>query len=171
MVMDVPQRQTWLGQARGGDAAALGALLDSYRGYVGVLVRGVGGWRPAGQADDSDLLQDALREASRGFAGFQGATLEEFTAWLRGIVLRAAGKAQRGPPGTQKPDVGHEGAARMAESLARLPEEMQQVLLSRHVDGLGHADVARQLGRTEGAVRMLYLRALRRLREICQEPS
>jgi RNA polymerase sigma-70 factor (ECF subfamily) len=60
----------------------------------------------------------------------------------------------------------HEEAARMAEALAQLPEEMQQVLLARHVDDLPHVAIANQLGRTEGATRMLYLRALRRLREL-----
>ena len=43
---------------------------------------------------------------------------------------------------------------------------MQQVLLGRHLDGLSHAELARVLGRSESAVRMLYLRALRRLREL-----
>jgi RNA polymerase sigma-70 factor (ECF subfamily) len=54
----------------------------------------------------------------------------------------------------------------MADALSRLPEDMQQVLLGRHVDGRSHAEIAAALGRTEGAVRMLYLRALRRLREL-----
>jgi RNA polymerase sigma-70 factor, ECF subfamily len=186
------QRQTWLDQARLGMASALGALLESYRPYVKVLVRGIRDRRLSRQLDDSDLIQDAFLEAQRGFAGFQGVTLAEWTAWLRTVVLRAAGKTQRGRVGTQKRDVSreqpldqasavaagdspsaeairHEQAARMAEALGRLPEEMQQVLLARHVDGLSHADIAQQMGRTEGAVRMLYLRALRCLRATCQE--
>jgi RNA polymerase sigma-70 factor (ECF subfamily) len=60
----------------------------------------------------------------------------------------------------------HEEAALMAEALAGLPDDMQQVLLGRHVDGLSHAAIAQRLDRTEQAVRMLYVRALRRLREL-----
>ena len=56
----------------------------------------------------------------------------------------------------------------MADALARLPEDMQEVLLGRHVDGLHHAAIAHKLGRSEGAVRMLYLRGLQQLRNLLQ---
>jgi DNA-directed RNA polymerase specialized sigma24 family protein len=42
---------------------------------------------------------------------------------------------------------------------------MQQVILGRFVEDQPHAVLAERLGRSEAAVRMLYLRALRRLRE------
>jgi RNA polymerase sigma-70 factor (ECF subfamily) len=57
----------------------------------------------------------------------------------------------------------------MAEALSRLPEDMQQVLLGRHLDGASYGVLAERLGRSEGAVRVLYTRALRRLREECAE--
>jgi RNA polymerase sigma-70 factor (ECF subfamily) len=62
-----------------------------------------------------------------------------------------------------------EQAARMAAALARLPEDMQQVLLGRHMDDLPYTILAEHLGRSEAAVRVLYTRALRRLREECRE--
>lgn len=46
---------------------------------------------------------------------------------------------------------------------------MQQVLLGRHVDQASYADLAERLGCSEGAVRVLYTRAVRRLREECGE--
>jgi RNA polymerase sigma-70 factor (ECF subfamily) len=75
------------------------------------------------------------------------------------------------PPGSSPSAhaIRQEQAAQMAEALARLPEEMQQVLLLRHVDDLTHPEIAEQLGRSPAAIRMLYLRALRRLREACAE--
>jgi RNA polymerase sigma-70 factor (ECF subfamily) len=190
--LSVEQRLTWLEQARRGDRQALGALLDSYRPYARVLVRASRDDRVAARLDESDLIQDALLEAQRSFSDFRGATLAELTVWLRTLVLRTARRVRRGLVGTQKRDPGreqplaglapaapgdspsaavirHEQAARVAEALGRLPEEMQQVLLARHVDGLGHAAIAQRMGRTEGAVRMLYLRALRRLRELYRE--
>ena len=53
----------------------------------------------------------------------------------------------------------------MAEAIAELSEEMQAVLLGRHLHFRSYAELAVELGRSEGAVRVLYTRALRRLRE------
>src|SRR5207249_989818 len=114
---------------------------------------------------------DALAEAHRAFPAFQGSTVAEFTAWLRAIALRSAGRALREHLAAGKRDAGrekgladaagladagsspsqtaarHEESARLAAALARLPEEMQQVLLGRHMDGLPHAALADKLGR------------------------
>ena len=46
-----------------------------------------------------------------------------------------------------------------------LPEEGQQVLLLRFVEGLSHAQVAEVLGKSEGACRAIQHRALAALRE------
>jgi RNA polymerase sigma-70 factor (ECF subfamily) len=178
--------------ARRGDAQALGALLDSFRPYVRMIVRGLHDPRLRARLDESDFIQDALLEAHRSFASFRGTTVAELAAWLRQIAVRTAGRTVRGFAGTAKRDLDcerpggdaldglavspaespsdqaarHEEAASLAEALSRLPDDMQQVLLGRHLDGLSHAELARALGRSESAVRMLYLRALRRLREL-----
>jgi RNA polymerase sigma-70 factor (ECF subfamily) len=177
--------------ARRGDAQALGKLLDSFRPYVRMIVRGRQDPRLRARLGDSDLVQDALLEAHRSFATFRGSTVAELAAWLRQIAVRTAGRTVRGFAGTAKRDldrerpgdaldglavspaespsdqaIRHEEAASLAEALSLLPEDMQQVLLGRHLDGLSHAELAPALGRSESAVRMLYLRALRRLREL-----
>jgi RNA polymerase sigma-70 factor (ECF subfamily) len=192
--MDAQERQSKLDQALQGNTEALGELLHSFRPYIRVLVRACRSARLRAPLDDSDLIQDACLEAQRSFADFRGTTVAELLAWLRRLVLRTAGRTLRGFVGTAKRDpsreqtaedldrladksgsspsaqaIRHEQAARMAEAVARLPEDMQQVLLARHMDGLAHAVIAAQIGRTESAVRMLYLRALRRLRELYRE--
>ncbi len=191
--MDADERQAVLEQARGGDAQAVGTLLEGYRPYVRVLVRAFKDERLQGKVGESDLIQDALLEAHRCFASFQGSTPAELAAWLRQIVIRSVGHTIRGFLGTEKRDVAreqamagfaqllarsgstpsavairHEQAARMAAALAQLPDDMQQVLLGRHVDNLSHAEIAAKLGRTEAATRVLYTRALRKLREVLQ---
>jgi RNA polymerase sigma-70 factor (ECF subfamily) len=188
------QKQAALAQARQGDTQTLGALLDSFRPYVRVLVHALHRGRLQSRLDDSDLVQDALLEAQRHFERFQGETVAEFAAWLRPVVLRSAGHVLRKHLAAARRDAGREQAgghhldqaadqgsspsehaireeraARMAGQLAQLPEDMQQVLIGRHVDGLSHAELAERLGRSEGAVRVLYTRALRRLREECRE--
>jgi RNA polymerase sigma-70 factor (ECF subfamily) len=53
----------------------------------------------------------------------------------------------------------------LAEALARLPEDYRRVILLRNIEGLSHEEVAHRMKRGTGAVRMLWVRALGKLRE------
>jgi RNA polymerase sigma-70 factor (ECF subfamily) len=53
----------------------------------------------------------------------------------------------------------------LANGLAQLPRDYREVILLRHVEGLPFEDVAARMERSAGAVRMLWLRALKTLRE------
>jgi RNA polymerase sigma-70 factor (ECF subfamily) len=171
-----------LQRALADDREALGELLRAYRPYVRVLVHAVRGGRPPGPIDDSDLIQDTLLEATRSFETFRGATLGEFVVWLRVLACRTAlhtvrkAQAQAFPvellasqaaddTGPSEALLRQEQAVRLARALENLPAEMRAVVLARHVDELSHAAIAEQRGSTPGAVRILYMRALRRLRE------
>lgn len=59
----------------------------------------------------------------------------------------------------------HESAVRLADTLALLPEDYQTVLLLRVFEELPAEEVARRMGRSAGAVRMLQMRALTALRQ------
>ncbi|HEY7312776.1 MAG TPA: sigma-70 family RNA polymerase sigma factor [Gemmataceae bacterium] len=59
----------------------------------------------------------------------------------------------------------HESAVRLADALARLPEDYQNVLLLRVFEELPAEEVAQRMGRSAGAVRMLQMRALTALRQ------
>jgi RNA polymerase sigma-70 factor (ECF subfamily) len=61
--------------------------------------------------------------------------------------------------------VRHEQELQLAEALARLPDEYREVILLRHLHSLPHEEIARRMQRSAGAVRMLWVRALARLRE------
>jgi RNA polymerase sigma-70 factor (ECF subfamily) len=189
--MDGRARQAALERALQGDAQALGELLESFRPYVAVILHSFRDERLQARVDNSDLIQDAFLEAHRSFAAFRGQTVGELVMWLRRIVLRSAGHTLRSFVGTGKRDpsreqaledademlvdsgsspsaqaIRHEQSLRMAEALARLPEDMQQVLLGRHVDVLPYAVLAEQMGRSEAALRVLYVRALEELRKL-----
>jgi len=185
--MDSDSKIRLLEQARQGDVKALGQLLEESRPYIRAVVRSLRGGRMGNVVDDSDFIQETLMYASRSAPAFRGNTFGEWLAWLRSITVRttmhslkaadrpalaasalkylvpSAAKAEESPEATA---IRHENAARMAVALSRLPDEMQQVLLGRLVDGLDHAELALLLKRAPGAVRMLYLRAIRRLREV-----
>jgi RNA polymerase sigma-70 factor (ECF subfamily) len=76
-----------------------------------------------------------------------------------GAVLAAPGSS----PSQQA--ARHEQEVLLADVLARLPEDYRDVIVLRNLEGLSHEAIARRLGRSEGAVRMLWVRALARLRE------
>jgi RNA polymerase sigma-70 factor (ECF subfamily) len=62
----------------------------------------------------------------------------------------------------------------LADVLAKLPDDYREVIILRNMEGLSHEEVARRLGRGVGAVRMLWVRALARLRSALgalQEPE
>lgn len=62
-----------------------------------------------------------------------------------------------------------EAASQVREGLAELSEDQRQVIVLRIFLGLRHKEIARQMGRSEEAVRSLQLRGLRRLRELLEE--
>lgn len=59
----------------------------------------------------------------------------------------------------------HEQEVLLAEVLGRLPEDYREVILLRNLEGLSHEETARRMQRSPGAVRMLWVRALARLRQ------
>jgi RNA polymerase sigma-70 factor (ECF subfamily) len=52
----------------------------------------------------------------------------------------------------------------LAELVGRLPGDQQRVVLERFVEQKSIREIARELGRTEGAVKQLQYRALESLR-------
>ena len=61
--------------------------------------------------------------------------------------------------------VRREQEVKLAEVLARLPDDHREVIILRNLEGLSHEEVASRMGRGVGAVRMLWVRALARLRK------
>jgi RNA polymerase sigma-70 factor (ECF subfamily) len=57
----------------------------------------------------------------------------------------------------------------LSDALAELSEEYREVIVLHHLEGLGWDEVARRLGRSPGAVRMLWTRALKQLRPLIDE--
>jgi RNA polymerase sigma-70 factor (ECF subfamily) len=77
-----------LERARAGDDEARGRLFDTYRNFLRVMSRSLIGTALRARLDPSDVVQDTLLKAHRGFADFDGATEGEFIAWLRQILVR-----------------------------------------------------------------------------------
>lgn len=88
-----------------------------------------------------------------------GAALEQSTVQLAAL-LPAEGKSP------SLAAVQREEAVVLADRLALLPADYRQVLVLRNLQGLAFNDVAARMGRSVGATRMLWLRAIENLRTV-----
>jgi len=64
----------------------------------------------------------------------------------------------------------HERELEVAEAIEQLPEDYRDVIMLRNLQRLPFNDVADRMGRSRGAVQMLWLRALRQLETILSTP-
>jgi RNA polymerase sigma-70 factor (ECF subfamily) len=94
-----------LRDARAGDAATLGRLLEMYRRYLALLARVQIGQRLQGKVDASDVVQDTFLEAHKNFATFRGGSEGEFLRWLRQILAANMADLLRRYLGTQGRDI------------------------------------------------------------------
>lgn len=60
----------------------------------------------------------------------------------------------------------NERELRLRDALERLPQEQQRALRLRYMEGLPSKEIAEQLGKTDGAVRVMLTRSLARLQEL-----
>jgi RNA polymerase sigma-70 factor (ECF subfamily) len=192
---DVHQLGPLLERCRAGDGAALNALLEKIRPYVRLLVRPRLGPDLCRKLDASDLVQESLLRIYRGFGQFDGAGVPQLLAWVGQIVGNVVVTSERhhgadkrdlrrevhgeellarwlaGGSGPDERAQRDEQAARLAAALERLPEVYREVIQARFFDGVPFADLAARLGRSAGAVRVLCLRAVERLRREMETPS
>lgn len=78
--------ENWLQRARGGDSNTLGVLLDGYRNYLRLLARMQLSRMLQARVSPSDLVQESILTARKGFGGFRGSTEAQLLGWLRKIL-------------------------------------------------------------------------------------
>lgn len=197
----VPSTAELIAATRRGDDAARGVLLERYRAYLTLLAELQLSRRLRAKADPADVVQDALLQAHRRLAQFEGTTEPELTAWLREVLASRLAKLVRRYLGTQRRDArlerelaadldrssrlldgafadprdcpraaaeAREQAVVVAEALGRLPGPYREVLLLRHFEALTFPQVAGRMGRSPDAVTQLWVRAVRRVRELLE---
>ena len=197
MAADLATPELLLERARAGDADALGRLLEQYRQYLRLLAQSQVGRSLRVRLDPSDLVQETLLEAQRDFSQFGGSGEGELTAWLRRILVRnladqlkhhhsqkrdfereqpleslveQAHAALAAPLSTPSAQVSRrEQAVVLAQAMAQLPADYREVIAMRHLEGASFESIAERMGRTSGAVRMLWMRALERLGSIMEK--
>lgn len=100
-----PDPEQLIQQSRGGDADALGRLLEMYRSYLALLARLQIGRRLQGKVDASDVVQEAFLQAHKAFGQFRGTSERELVQWLRQILASRLEKLVRHYYGTKRRDV------------------------------------------------------------------
>jgi RNA polymerase sigma-70 factor (ECF subfamily) len=141
---------------------------DNFNRVYAYVARRVGDRHQA-----EDLTADVFREALAGIGKFEwrGAP---FIAWLRGIASRViADHFQRSGRESGNPIAEPDRAileeternAMLFQLVDRLPEMQFRVIHMRFVEQKSIREIAQELGRSEGAVKQLQLRAIEGLRE------
>jgi RNA polymerase sigma-70 factor (ECF subfamily) len=203
MSHDVLTPATLLAEARAGDEAALGRLLELYRNYLRLVARALIGQALRVRLDASDLVEETFLKAAREFSQFLGSTEPELTAWLRQILVRtlanqakhhrrqgrdyqrqesleamldrsstAVQQALATPTETPSTHaVRREQAVLLADALEKLPAHYREVFILRNLEHIPFDQIAARMGRSPGATRVLWKRAMDRLGQLLKEPS
>jgi RNA polymerase sigma-70 factor (ECF subfamily) len=143
----------------------------------------------------SDLVQESVLEARKDFARFRGGTPEDLLAWLRGILRHNLADARRrfqeaacrqlcqeefldagnaaalhaklvaDTPSPPERAAAREQEEALEAALTRLPEDYRRVLTLRYDEAHSFQEVGAALGKSEGAAKKLWRRAVRQLRQ------
>ncbi len=165
--------------ARDGDAEAFGLLYDHYSKSVYRFVF----YRVSSQALAEDLTSETFFRALRSMTGFQWQG-KDFGAWLMTIARNLvvdhykSGRARletvtddltaqdATTAGPEDEVISRLTAEALLEALAKLPDEQQTCLVMRFLNENSIAETAQVLGRSEGAIKQLQLRAVRNLAKL-----
>lgn len=165
---DPADLSTWVDQARAGDTAAFGRIWEALSPRVHGYLRG------RGVSSAEDVTSEVFLSAFTGLVGFAGDG-PAFRAWLFTIAHHKAvdDLRRRVPTAEWTPesdprsvgsaeDAAFEGVlgTRVRGMLDVLTPEQREVLLLRSVGDLSVEEVAAITGRTEGAVKQLFHRAV-----------
>jgi RNA polymerase sigma-70 factor (ECF subfamily) len=101
----------------------------------------------------------------------QEVSIEQASATLdRSVNCFAQALADRGPsPSAMTRE--RESVVAFADQLGRLSSQHREVIVLRNLQGLSFEEVADRMGRNVGAVRMLWLRAIEKFKQVYQPPE
>ena len=120
------------------------------------------------------ILAHQLAHLARHFGATQKRSVEREVTLDESLAQSARGLERLASGGGETPSeiaVRREEQLTLARALETLPPDYREVLVLRHLDDLSHETIAERLGRTPGAVRMLWVRALAALRTAVAPPG
>ena len=171
--------QDLLARAVQGDAEAFG---DLYERYLDEIQRYIF-YRVANRFDAEDLTETVFLKAWESLPHVE-APIANLRAWLYRIAhnivvdyYRSAKETRELPdkqlsdrqPSPENQIQDRHLQQRLAGFIRSLDPNLQQVIVSRFISGLSHAETAQIMGIKEGYVRVLQLRALQKLRHMLEK--
>jgi RNA polymerase sigma-70 factor (ECF subfamily) len=152
-------------------SAQSGPKLEQYRKVLRFVRRRVGS-----AEDAEDVTQEVFANAAVALDG--GKVSSPTLAWLYTVARRRIADELRrgdrsrtvslevvGDPVAAETAYGDEVARVLELAVAAMPEGQRRVVLARLVQGRSFAEIAREVGATEDACRMRFMRGLQHLRE------
>jgi RNA polymerase sigma-70 factor (ECF subfamily) len=145
------------------------------------------------KAGESDLVQESLLGAATKLASLQGSNEADLVAWMEVIVENKANDLRRRFLLAERRDISlevsitqhdssrseialedssqspldnlisNEQAQRLEMRVLDLPDHYRQIVQFRHGNGLTFSEIAELLGKSESAVKSLYVRAIKSL--------
>lgn len=159
---------------RRGDEGAATALVERHTRPLARFLAAAGA-----REDVEDIVQETFFRAFDRIESFRGKS--SFRTWLFAIgsnVLRDLGRRRRRAKvlaiedrdvpdargGPEEQAEGQEMLDRLQQAVTRLPRMQRNVFLMRAQQGADYADIAAALGTSEGAARVHYHHAVKRLK-------
>lgn len=194
------EHDTLVEHARAGDAEAVGSLLERHLPGLLLYVRLHAGELLRRKEESLDLCQSVCREVLQHCGGFEYRGEGAFRNWLYAQALGKIRDRQKYWH-AHKRDVGREQALgetadlvglaalapafftpsqvaireedlqRLEQAFAALTPEHRQVITLARIVGLPHAEIAKQMGRSEVAARGLLHRAMACLGMLLSDPD
>lgn len=173
-----------LHRSRNGDTQALDRLLTALQNRLRESGERRVGEALRGRTRVSDILQDAYVEVVRSINDFEGSTQAEFFAWVAAIIENAARRqhrhltAKKRKPPSRTTELNaltiaylrtvssplsqlqkREDIELIYRAVQQLKDEHREVIERAIFAGVPVPEVAKEIGRTEAATRMLLSRA------------
>ncbi len=169
-------------KAQEGDTEAFGKIYDA---YLTPIYRYVVFRFPQELAED--LVADIFVKAWEKLHSYKSVANIPFSAWLFRIARHVVVDAYRGQRGFEEvtEDIVDEDRhndpkatteqgitiATVRKALRQIPRYYREILLMHYVSGLSHGEIARSLRITEGGVRILKFRGLKKLEALLPPSS
>jgi RNA polymerase sigma-70 factor (ECF subfamily) len=141
-------------------------------------------YRVSDVQDAEDLTDDVFLKMVEGISSCRAREEKSFLAWLFRIARNSVVDHHRrravrdhlpldekhlpthaGPEAPVETKLTQE---RLQQAIPKLTDDQQQVIIFRFIEGLSHAETARILGKSEGAIKALQRRGLTSLRRILE---
>lgn len=174
---------TLVQRAQGGDAAAFGEVYDA---LVASIYRYIY-YRVSARVDAEDLTEMVFLKGWEKLKQYSPQNGYPFSAWLFRIAHNIVIDHYRERPKRDALELDENWVAENAEAnpkavtqtyfdqrelraaLRKLPEAHQQILILKFVNGFANDEIAKIIGKSTAAVRVIQFRALARMKELLEK--